>query len=419
MGSSEEADDHRLRTIGRCFEIEDVPEGAETGRHFYIEQLENGSVALELVDADGSPTGQIVEEGIHLSRFASRYRSCSKHDCPIQPKTVEEVLKRMSQVRSEMGMAHLEAKELEEAEDKFRRSLRLDGDNLLGLLGLGMTHMEQELVDEAMAIFKKIRDANDIYEQKNKHTFNEFAIYLRKKGLYDEAIANYEKAIVIDDHDEILYYNLGRAHWEKGELRQAIDTIKEGMRLGQEKKLQSLDALRSNVDDERLNEDHEYLHLAYQKASDQLERYLDREKEMLEELFSHDPAPRPPKPAAPPAQPTPPSEPVKPKNEPPPLDEPRHIDVTQSRRSADRLYNLLSQLGEGVPEEQTKAAYDQLEHIRVELKEEAPSANRIGQWGNRLMEQIAALPLTDGEMATVREAMTQFTLGIDRDLGHG
>ena len=205
-------------------------EEEETVNHFYIELLDHRTkIALEKVDETGEPTGEIVEENLSVEEFNKRFKTCSHHDCPLQPRTIDEIRKKMSDNRVELAEAHLKNGELEKAEDKFKRALKFDDESIKAQLGIGKVRMEEDKIDEAMKIFKEIGEANAIYEMSNKHTFNNFGIYLRKKGLLDLAIENYEKAITIDETDEVLYFNLSRAYVMKGEIQTGIQKMKEAL----------------------------------------------------------------------------------------------------------------------------------------------------------------------------------------------
>lgn len=219
------------RKVGRCFAVKkaDSPEGEETVIHYYIEILDEGRIALELVDDDGNPTGELVEEDLSSDDFNDKYTSCSRHDCPLQPKTIDEIKKKMAANRVAMGEAHLQNGEMDKAEDKFNRALVFEAGNLKAEFGIGKIRMEQEKRSEAEEIFRKISETNEMYEMANKHTFNEFGIYLRKQKLYDIAIQSYEKAIIVDESDAALYFNLAKAYVMKGEVQSGIEKLKEAL----------------------------------------------------------------------------------------------------------------------------------------------------------------------------------------------
>ncbi|VAX17538.1 hypothetical protein MNBD_NITROSPINAE04-519 [hydrothermal vent metagenome] len=219
------------RRVGRCFEIKkaDGPEEKDIVIHYYIEILEDKTIALELVDDKGNPTGEIVEQDLSTDDFNKQYTSCSHHDCPLAPKTIDEIKKKMADNRVAMGEKHLKNGELGKAEDKFNRALVFEAGNLKAEFGIGKIRMEQNKRAEAEKIFKQISEANEIYDMANKHTFNEFGIYLRKQEMYEIAIQSYEKAITMDEKDVALYFNLGKAYAMKGEFQPGIEKLKEAL----------------------------------------------------------------------------------------------------------------------------------------------------------------------------------------------
>lgn len=264
------------KKIGRCFEIAEKEqedtfciktiEGFVI--HYYIEMLDDKSVVLELVGENGEPTGKLIEQ-ISSADFSEKFKTCSNHICQMKAKTLDEISKKMAENRVDMGEKHLENGELEEAEDKFSRALKFDEKSVRASLGMGKTKMEQEKVDEAMEIFSKLTKENAIYELSNKHTLNQFGIYLRRKAIFDLAIDNYEKAISIDPRDEVLYFNLGKAYAIKGSSlntpKEAMGFIQKGIGILQE-------ALSINAD--------------FPEATEFLKKMIRKEKTMLDNILS-------------------------------------------------------------------------------------------------------------------------------------
>lgn len=219
------------RTVGRCFYTNKGagPEGQDIITHYYIEILEENRLALELVDENGNPSGELIEEGLTADVFNEKYTSCSRHECPLQPKTIEEIKTKMAANRVAMGEEHLGNGDIDKAEDKFNRALVFEAGNLKAEFGIGKVRIEQDRRDEANEIFIKISEANEIYEMANKHTFNEFGIYLRRQEMYEIAIQSYEKAISMDDKDAALYFNLAKAYAMNGKAQTGVDKLKEAL----------------------------------------------------------------------------------------------------------------------------------------------------------------------------------------------
>jgi tetratricopeptide (TPR) repeat protein len=61
--------------------------------------------------------------------------------------------------------------------------------------------------------------------------YNSMGIKSRKDGDYDRAVAHVKKAISIQPQDEHLYYNLARIHIERGDWKEASDTINAALEI--------------------------------------------------------------------------------------------------------------------------------------------------------------------------------------------
>ncbi len=120
---------------------------------------------------------------------------------------------------------HARKKEFFSAEYEFKNALKIDEENLRANFGIGNVYLEMGEKEKAKEIFVKISHIDAIFEEENKHFFNECAIQLRKQKLFSESLDYYTKAIKLSPNDENLYFNLARAHFEKGEGEQAKEHI--------------------------------------------------------------------------------------------------------------------------------------------------------------------------------------------------
>lgn len=120
---------------------------------------------------------------------------------------------------------HVKRKEFYSAEYEYKNALKLDDENLKANFGIGNVYLEMGEKEKAKEIFIKISHIEAIFEEHNKHFFNECAIQLRKQALYDESIDYYQKAISLSVNDENLYFNLSRAYYEKNDQEKAREYI--------------------------------------------------------------------------------------------------------------------------------------------------------------------------------------------------
>jgi len=129
---------------------------------------------------------------------------------------------------------HVKKNELYSAEYEYKLALRVDEENLRAYFGIGNVYLKMGEKDKAKDIFVKISRVDAIFEEKNKHFFNDCAIQLRKQELYTEAIDYYNKAIELCDGDENLYFNLSRAYFENNDINKAKEKIIRALEINPE-----------------------------------------------------------------------------------------------------------------------------------------------------------------------------------------
>jgi len=197
---------------------------ATTVENYYqVARRDEDHVEIQLLDFKDEPLGGpsvIPKEKLKDYIYCPDYFE--------KKKSSKEVLIE-KHVRS--GDEHFQKKEYFSAEYEYNQVLSVDEDHLKANLGKGKTLYARGDKEEAKKIFSKISNLENLFDVENKHIFNEFGIELRKRGLFEEAIMNYLKAIHIDPKDEVLYYNLGRSYYEQGDYRKAVDQLKLALKI--------------------------------------------------------------------------------------------------------------------------------------------------------------------------------------------
>lgn len=117
------------------------------------------------------------------------------------------------------------------AEFEYSAALDLDENNVRANFGLGLTYMERGDAAKANDIFERIVGLDAAFSSQHKHLFNEFGINLRKSNLLDQAVTYYTRALEITDDDENLYYNIGRAYFERGDIDQAQEHLRKALEI--------------------------------------------------------------------------------------------------------------------------------------------------------------------------------------------
>lgn len=198
--------------------------------HYFCKSNDKGEVDLYYLKPSGDPTS-IVMDTIDREEFDKRFRDCSTHDCGMKPKTEDDAKKEKVEEKVSLGQKHLDKKEFYAAAFEFGQAVKMDDKNLKAHLGKGKAHLSLGETEKAKESFEKLSEIDTLYDEENKHLFNEYGIELRRGKMYELAIENYNKAISIDPNDEALYFNIGRAYHEMGDIEQAKKSLEKALSL--------------------------------------------------------------------------------------------------------------------------------------------------------------------------------------------
>jgi len=189
--------------------------------YYQVTEVDEDHVQIHLLDFSDRPVGK---GSIITRKELGEYIPCP-HYFENKKTPKEEIVER--HVRT--GDHHFSKREFFSAEYEYNQALSMEPNHLRAHLGKGKTLFARGEREEAKKVFAKLSNLDTLYDKENKHIFNEFGIELRKKMMFQEAIANYLKAISIDPEDAVLYYNLGRAYYEDGMTEEAIARLKQAL----------------------------------------------------------------------------------------------------------------------------------------------------------------------------------------------
>jgi tetratricopeptide (TPR) repeat protein len=186
------------------------------------EQVDEEKVKLTFLGNDGKPTGIVIE--LPYDEFLKRYTL----DPNYRVKTKEEAEHDRHVAIAEK---HRSRGELYSAEFEYTNALKVDPESIRANFGIGTLYMEMGDTVKAKAVFQKLSEIEAIFEEDNKHIFNEFGIELRKANMVDEALANYQKAITISPADEHLHFNVARLYYDKKDMDSAMEWLKKALEI--------------------------------------------------------------------------------------------------------------------------------------------------------------------------------------------
>lgn len=195
---------------------------------FFAQELPDGRIKLSLLNMAGQPTS--ITEEVEREEFDARCQLMPDYD-PLEQKKKKDKLKEKADRHASRGNLHLRKGEYNSAEFEFRSSLKLDEEHVRANYGMAKLHLEQGQEDEARVILDKLTSIDAMFEDENKHVFNEFGIDLRRMKMYDQAQDSYEKALEINPDDPILNFNLARALIDKKLYPEALKRLETAISL--------------------------------------------------------------------------------------------------------------------------------------------------------------------------------------------
>jgi len=192
--------------------------------YYLAKPLEENLIQVQLLDIDYNPLP--IFEKVGLDDFKRRFKFLPDFSKDLRSPQEKQIDKAIAQAE-----AHYRRKEYYSAEFEYNKALKLDEDNVRANFGVGEVYLAQGDKEKALEVFEKLASVEAVFEEKNKHIFNELGIELRRQGLYDQAIAYYTKALSFTQNDENLLFNLARAHYDKGDRTAARKILHRALSL--------------------------------------------------------------------------------------------------------------------------------------------------------------------------------------------
>ncbi len=186
------------------------------------EQIDGDMVKIAFLGNEGNPTGIVVQ--MPCDEFLKKFTFAP--DYKVKTRKERETDKHIS-----LAEKRRERKEYNSAEWEYTSALKIDPESIRANFGIGTLYMEMGEPGKAKEIFRKLCEIDAIFEDENKHIFNEFGIELRRAKMGDEALANYMKALEISPRDEHLYFNIARLYYDSEDFTSALQWIEKSLNI--------------------------------------------------------------------------------------------------------------------------------------------------------------------------------------------
>lgn len=143
----------------------------------------------------------------------------------------EKVAPLMRRVESAVDKAdsYRLTQDLDDAEAAYKQALSVDEDHARATFGLGLTYLKRGDLAEAELVFRRLAAMDATLEPEHKHLFNEFGIALRKNRMHRIALKYYARAFKVSKNDEHLFYNMARAWFGMGKVKQTARFLEKAL----------------------------------------------------------------------------------------------------------------------------------------------------------------------------------------------
>ncbi len=129
-----------------------------------------------------------------------------------------------SKRQTTIGKIYLENGDVEQAEKAFEKAVGVEPNNPNVKTNIGEIFLKRGYAEKAAAVFK-----DSLNQKKDLHVYNRLGIALRRKGKANEAIKEYYRALKLDQNNEGLHYNIGRAYIEANNKPKAVHHFKKAL----------------------------------------------------------------------------------------------------------------------------------------------------------------------------------------------
>lgn len=191
---------------------------------WFVRRTEDDEYVIQALNANSVPSGPLatISKGEFIKQYKPEVGYYEKRCLPF----IESLKKKLAQADK-----HLAEDDLDAAEKEFCKALLLDEKNPKANIELGKIHMQKGDGKKLAAAMRRIMSNDAIFQEQERHLFNEFGISLRKEKHFAEAIAFYGKALEHNDADEHLHFNIARALAESGHHDSAVSHLETALAL--------------------------------------------------------------------------------------------------------------------------------------------------------------------------------------------
>ncbi|MGE4292762.1 MAG: tetratricopeptide repeat protein [Desulfovibrio sp.] len=194
------------------------------GTYWFVIRLDEERYSVQPLNGHHLPSGvtKTVSKEEFLQYYTPEMEYFRKNTVPALDSLREKLF---------MGRRFFDLGRMDKAEKLFCSIVIMDEANIEANTGLTEVYANQKRFTELRTVLDRLFGVDELFREQQRHKFNEFGMLLRKKGLFDDAIRFYRKALEVNSEDDHLHFNLARAYHERGKHDQCLAHLYESLRL--------------------------------------------------------------------------------------------------------------------------------------------------------------------------------------------
>lgn len=190
----------------------------ESVSYWYVRQLADDLFEVQPLNIYHVPSG--VKQELGAKEFLRNYNPEPQYYKSNTVPALQSLAKKI-----ESGQEMFAKGQLEEAEKVFLKALMIDDQSVKANYGLGQVYTEQHEYAKLKKVLNTLLYLDEAFSQQHREQFNSFGITLRKNKCFEESIRFYSRALELNAMDEHVYFNMARAHYEKGATEECIRNL--------------------------------------------------------------------------------------------------------------------------------------------------------------------------------------------------
>lgn len=190
----------------------------ESLTYWFVRRLGDDVWEVQPLNQNNVPSGE--RKNVPKSTFMENYLP--------EPRFYEsKTLPAMRTLRDKIaqGEEHYAEGRLDQAEKEFAKALMIDDKNVPANLGAGAVWCDKGEMQKVGKVLDLLLGSDETFKVEQRSLFNRFGISLRKKGMFDYAVAYYTRALEMEPRDEHLHFNLARVLFERGDPEGSLREI--------------------------------------------------------------------------------------------------------------------------------------------------------------------------------------------------